>query len=668
MSSPSSVEAILGTLLEDELPLLPGFQHNESQCGYGGAIAQVLDHPKGTTGLIEGDTGIGKTFAYLLGLSLWVRRGKQRQAVVSTYSKQLQMQLLDPKNIALLNTVLEKAGQPPIRPVLRVGRNNYICPRRLAMKLGAESLDAVTPSALPQEQRRLVKLAKNGGGCLLDYPGNLPEGFEGSDIGLRNGDEDTEDYRQARAEADAAELVVINHALLVHHLRMKSVAGGQVKDHVLLLDEAEHFPEVAEEVLSVGFSFNAFYALINLLKFEGLAGFWRERIAVFRNVELAGETMNVDTLPPGALQTITELLDSVGRVRRSKARIKRDFGEDYLEDLNLYSEAATHLLKYMASKNLVAGYSPIRGYLTIREPRLDAGRIIKVGLEERRTILTSATLSDLNHLQPNFTVISRLTGLQNPDVVGSYSPIKYGEMHFRMPLSNAPCNPMREQNDNFSLSTEYADWIMADIADNPVENGCRRLLLCRSYQDVSVLESSAEKAGITESLFFHKRGDRLSGVVDDLINSQEGGTLISPGGWEGLSPPRLNNQPFWSEIGIVRLPFTPPDLLRKSALDSYLEGRLREGETRSIEQMSKGITYTEDRNRMLHKLRQGMGRLIRHRNDRGQVVIYDPRFPMPGDDRRPMLLRAIPFRFRHNYQVAATSVSHDKQPSILSML
>jgi len=668
MSKQPSLGPCLADLLENELPLLPGFKHNESQCSYGAAIARVLRHSKGATGLIEGDTGIGKTFAYLLALSLWVRQGKRRQAVVSTYSRQLQMQLLDSKNLVLLNTLLERAGQPPIRLVLRVGRNNYICPRRLAIKLGADNLDAIKPSSLPLELRRLVTLAKNGGGCLLNYPGNLPEGFEETDIGLRSGDEDTEDYRLARAEADAAELVVINHALLVHNLRMKSVVPGQVKDHVLVLDEAEHFPDVAEEVLSVGFSFNAFYSLIGFLEFEGLTEFWRERMSAFRAVKLAGETTSFDSLPASALQMVTELLDSVRRVRRSKARILRDYGDDYLEELNNYCDAASHLLKYIGSKKIVAAYSPIKGYLAIREPRLEAGRIIKVGHESRRTILTSATLSDLNHLRPNFTAISRLTGLLSPEVVGSYSPIKYGEMHFRIPSSLAPCRPLRESGHNFSLSTQYADWVMADIAENPIGNGHRRLLLCRSYQDLSVLEDSAKKAGVTEPLFFHKREDRLSSVVDDLINCEAGGTLITPAGWEGLSPSRLNNKPFWSEVGIVRLPFSPPDLLRQSALDSYLEGRLREGETRSTEQMSKGITYTEDRNRMLHKLRQGMGRLIRHRNDRGRVVIYDPRFPKPGDDRRPMLMRAIPFRFRHNYQAALEHISDDGQPGILSML
>lgn len=652
----TSLNETLAEMLAEDLPAKKGYMYNAAQCDYAQAVLSVLQAEKGATGFIEGDTGIGKSFGYLLALVLWMRQKKKRTVYISTHSRQLQSQLLDVKNIGILNGLLEERGMLSVLPVMRVGRSNYISPQRLADALEVPSLDDLKVSTLPVELQRLVKLATTGSGCLIDYPGVLPEGFDQESIGLVSHEPDTQQYGQMLDRADNAEIVVVNHALLVNLLRHDAMDSP---DLAVLIDEAEHFPDVAQSVMSVGFSFSRFYQILQRYQVSSLGSYWNDNYAAFCNRDKAGE---VGSFLPDTLEIYDEvraLLDSADRIKRSKSRIIKQHGDAAWSEIEDLVAAAGHIGRNIDSDRLAFSYSPVRGMLTVREPRIDAGRIIHKGLKDRRTIFTSATLSDLDHINPSFQHIQRLLGIYNPSLTSAFSPERYGAMSFRFPEeTNATNVPIEQEGEEFRLSGEYASHVFRDMGQNPLPHGARRLLLCRSYRDVEVLQKIQEREGYCAPIFYHDSGTRLRDVVDRLIANEEGGTLVTPAGWEGLSPNRINNKPFWHEVGILRLPFSPPDMLREHALATHLSRSNKELDAKTLASMSTGVAWAEDRNRMLHRLRQGFGRLIRHQNDKGTIVIYDPRFPRPWETGRQYLVRAIPFRFRHEYRM----VKRTRQP------
>jgi len=645
----TTLSETLAEVLAGDLPAKKGFMYNAAQCDYAQAVLSVLQSEKGSTGFIEGDTGIGKSFGYLLALVLWMRQKKKSAVYISTHSRQLQSQLLDVKNIAILNELLEARGMLPVLPVMRVGRSNYISPQRLADVLDVPSLDDLKVSTLPIELQRLVKLATTGSGSLLDYPGVLPEGFDQESIGLVPHEPDTQQYAQMLERADHAEIVVVNHALLVNLLRNGVMDSPGL---ALLIDEAEHFPDVAQSVMSVGFSFSRFYQILKRYQVSGLGSYWNDNFSTFCNRDQAGEvgSFQADTLE--IYDEVRSLLESVDRIKRSKSRIIKQYGDGAWSEIEELVTASGHIGRNIDSERLAFSYSPVRGMLTVREPRIDAGRIIHKGLKERRTIFTSATLSDLDHINPSFQHIQRLLGIYDPTLTAAFSPERYGAMTFRFPEETSVTGaPIEKEGEAFRLSDEYASHVLNDMNQNPLPYGARRLLLCRSYRDVEILKRIQESESYPGPIYYHDSGTRLRDVVDRLVANEEGGTLVTPAGWEGLSPSRINNKPFWHEVGVLRLPFSPPDMLREHALATHLSRTNSDLDDKALASMSTGVAWAEDRNKMLHQLRQGFGRLIRHQNDKGTIVIYDPRFPRPWETGRQYLVRAIPFRFRHEYRM-----------------
>jgi|SRR5690554_1380718 len=120
--------------LTNVLPQRSGFQHNPVQVLYAQALLDGVK-AQGQVHFVEGDAGIGKSLAYQLVLADWVAKGKRmggkqaaRRAVISTHSRALQRQLLQPDNLAIVHDYLTRAELPALSFQLRMGRENYLSP------------------------------------------------------------------------------------------------------------------------------------------------------------------------------------------------------------------------------------------------------------------------------------------------------------------------------------------------------------------------------------------------------------------------------------------------------------------------------------------------------------------------------------------------------------
>ena len=219
----------------------PGFELRPGQIRMSLAIADAIES-RGHL-IMEAPTGTGKTFAYLVPA---IESG--RKTVISTGTKNLQEQLFF-KDIPRLEEALGR----PIRAAYMKGRDNYLCIKRFREFESDPLFDEIDEV---QFQRTLVgwsrQTATGDRGELKD----LPESLRVWDrinaradvcLGQKCPDFDSCFLTRMRRTAAEAQVVVVNHHLLMADLLLKEHAFGQViPDYsVLIVDEAHALEDVA---------------------------------------------------------------------------------------------------------------------------------------------------------------------------------------------------------------------------------------------------------------------------------------------------------------------------------------------------------------------------------------------------------------------------------------
>ncbi|MFT6142179.1 MAG: ATP-dependent DNA helicase DinG [Myxococcota bacterium] len=219
---------------------VPGFETRDAQLHMAIAVAHSLSENEPYA--VEAGTGTGKSLAYLIPSALWALRNDSK-VVISTYTKALQSQLLV-KDLPLL-----QRADIPAQAALLMGRNNYVCKRRL--RIAASEADAADKAMYDDV------LAWDGStedGTRLDLTIDVPypvwERIESdSDLTLRLKCPHYAvcHYYMARRRAAAAHLVVVNHALLIADRANRDSGGPGVlpKYRRLILDEAHHLENAA---------------------------------------------------------------------------------------------------------------------------------------------------------------------------------------------------------------------------------------------------------------------------------------------------------------------------------------------------------------------------------------------------------------------------------------
>ncbi|MDR5899476.1 helicase C-terminal domain-containing protein [Halomonas vilamensis] len=644
--------------LSEILPKRPGFQRNPVQIAYAEALVDGLKE-QGKLHFVEGDTGIGKSLAYQLVLADWVAKGKHmggkqaaRRALISTHSRALQRQLLQPDNLAIVRDYLHHAQLPLLSFALRMGRENYLNPERLALNLGVVSLEsAAEDSHLPAAHRRLARWALKSDGCLLDLdPAWLPEGWQLRDIALRPTDPLPESLETQHQAAQQSDILVINHALLAVDLVTQGKITQAEAPYALLLDEAEHYPEIAEELLSERISLQSATHLLKQLKQHRVVKQWQSLLDNMTERERAGSAHSLTPYQSEAMQAaVTALLKLRPRESSHDPALWREW-----QHLRQGAEKIAARLRE-ASRYLVLDYSPVLGLPGIVAHAPSAASSLKAGAKERVTFMTSATLSDLDHAPgeiPNFRYMrSRLqlpvthkrSGLQR-----SFQAQRFGTLRFRLPRALPhPLSP--QENGDYRLANHFCQQALPYITD---QLG-RTLVLCASYADVAALEAAWPLEQV-HRLVAHHPGMGLSEVVAKL---EKDAILLTPAGWEGLSPSREDNQAYWQHLVVVRNPRPMLSQVEQHLVEQLLHRR--DVPEEDAKRIANGMLQRKNTVRTLHKLRQGLGRAIRHPDDDVLVTLLEPRIPRPsgyppreGVYVRQTLLGAIPARFMRAYQSA----------------
>jgi Rad3-related DNA helicase/DNA polymerase III epsilon subunit-like protein len=233
---------------------LPGFRRRPGQALLAAAADDVFRH--GGVGLFEAGTGMGKSLAYLLPAA-FASAAAGRRVVVSTKTKALQRQLA-----AHELPIVAEALPPGWRWALLMGRENYICRRRLDEAVAAEG------EALPDRERSLalaylVGRARRGEVDLSAMPyrasrelaalAELARELRSSRatcLGRHCPSRRGCHWRLARSRAEAAHLVCVNHALLLTGPETLPPFEDVVIDeaHLLYHEATEAFSEEIDAV------------------------------------------------------------------------------------------------------------------------------------------------------------------------------------------------------------------------------------------------------------------------------------------------------------------------------------------------------------------------------------------------------------------------------------
>jgi len=590
---------------------IPDFVVRPSQMEMAALIEEVINGPG--HGIIEAGTGTGKTFAYLLPA---IASGKR--IIISTGTKNLQDQLFY-QDIPLVNR------KPGIKTALLKGRANYLCPHRLHKNLtsinrhvGSAVLDELVRVSDWSQQTRtgdLTELLDAGGaGKVVSLVTSTTDNCLGSEC---NFFDECPVYR-ARAQANSADLVVVNHHILFADAAMKedSLSPLLRSAELIIVDEAHQVPDVARTFFGERISTWQLLELVrDVLAEQGLFGnddpelIRRARLAEASVKDLVG-TFDVPEL------TLDQLL------HKSSVR-------DALEDVDVTLANLIRHLQHTSVRS--AGFSNC--YL--RAMRLaDLFTLLTEGRDGDdgyahwidRQVFDGGRSGFMIHLSP-INIAQHLAPLiedANRSWLFVSATLSVAESfdHFRASLGIG--NVVEKKFESpFDFLQQVQVYVPEHLADPGNDSHTQGLL-------AATLPLIRASSGRTFFLFTSHRALRLAAELlqqeADIVFLQQGAMPKKLLLQKFREIPRcvlLATQSFWEGVDVKgadlrclvidKLPFSSPD-------NPMVQAQLRAIES-SGENGFRKYTLPE----AAISLKQGFGRLIRQESDRGLFVLGDTR-------------------------------------------
>lgn len=586
---------------------LEGFRPRAGQRRMAEAVADAIE-ARGIL-LVEAGTGTGKTYAYLAPV---LEAGLK--VVVSTGTKTLQDQLFR-RDLPALSGALGR----PAQVALLKGRANYLCRHRLALALEEG------PGVI-REVARLAKIQAwsqvTTRGEIAEVPG-IPEdapvwGRVTSNADNCLGQDCTEFQRchvvKARREAMKAEVVVVNHHLLLADLALKEEGFGELLPgaDAVVVDEAHQLPEIAARFFGVSVGTRQALGLVADARAEALkAGAWQpaleaavdrlERAARATAAHLAdgGARWSWPDLPPGTDTVLADFeaaADGLGAAGEA------------LGGASTGLDAVTRRARLMAARlGTVREGGPGhelrwaetgRRSASVHAAPVDAGRALAAQIAGQGCgwVFTSATLA----VGQDFSAFMDRLGLEVAETLCLESPFDF-QQRTRLYVPEGLPQP---------ADPDYTRRVVETALPLLEASGGRAFLLFTSHRALQaaarLLRPRAAALGFPVLVQGDEPRARLLASFRALGNAVLLGTQSF---WEGVDV----KGPALSVVLIDKLPFAAPDdPLLKARLDAAREdGR----EPFRDVQLPQAVL----------SLKQGIGRLIRDTDDAGLAAVCDPR-------------------------------------------
>jgi len=564
--------------------------------------------------IAEAGTGTGKTFAYLV--PALKSNGK---VIVSTGTKTLQDQLFN-KDLPMVREVLKA----PVRIALLKGRANYVCPYHLERSLADGRFLTREDAADARRIAVFAKTTQSGDKAeCIEVNENSPVWQHATSTRDNCLGQECPDYKdcfvmQARKEAMAADLVVVNHHLFFADVMLRDEGMAELLPacNTVIFDEAHQLPEVATLFFGDSVSTAQVLDLARDARAEGLTH--------------ARDCLDLPVFAKALEKAAKDLRLAVGidsgRFSAGQLLEKADF-QPALQGLLAETEKFAALLETQAERadglekcwqragelvqRLSAWLNPSdAGYvywaeafsqsLQLNATPLDVANIFRkqMGGHPRAWIFTSATLA----VQGKFHHYCAELGLGDPESGCWQSPFDYGEQAvLYVPLGMPDPNAF-----HYTESVVDAAWPAVRAARGGAFFLCTSLRAMRRTHEL--LKAKLENEGLDMPLLVQGEGSK-----NDLLQRfrYHGNAILvgSQSFWEGVD---VRGEAL-SLVVIDKIPFAPPD-------DPVLSARIEE-----MKKQGRNAFMEYQLPRAVINVKQGAGRLIRDESDKGVLMICDPR-------------------------------------------
>ena len=607
---------------------LPGFEPRSGQQQMAEAVAETLaacsEEGEGEASvlLVEAETGIGKTLAYLVPALLSGQR-----VVISTATINLQDQILK-KEIPLLERVLGEA----IPALCMKGRQNYLCHYRWYQHRAnpqssllvnreedeieqwlakTESGDRAELSWLPDRSPLWPKISARSNQCL---GGDCPE----SAVCFIN---------RLRRQAGAARLLIVNHHLFFSDLALRQAGFGEVlpRYQAVIFDEAHHLENVASNFFGIHFSH---YQLLDLLgdverqatadlspedtdRFLGFSGGLKKRLEYF--VALFPARKGRYPLAPLMEKDGHNIQEAVDNLAQALEQLQQRCAERgaAAEVWNMFAKRAAELetnLLHIAGREQLQGGAHVHWYERRERTVGLSATPVKVADELEKTlyssvescIMTSATLTTGG----KFTYMRERLGIaENSKTLCLHSPFDYkGRTLLYVP----------EQGFPEAAAPGYSEVLNRRLFDLLTISRGRALVLFTSFR---AMDLAAEY--LTDRLNYPvlvQGSASRQALLESFRDMTDSVLLAVASFWEGVDVPGDS----LSCVLIDKLPFEVPS-------DPVIQARMK-----TIEEDGGKPFFQFQVPRAILTLRQGVGRLMRSSSDRGLIGIMDIRLYSKG--------------------------------------
>ncbi len=543
---------------------------------------------------IEAAAGVGKTYAYLAPLFM---QSKHR-AVISTASKLLQEQLLIRDAPTLMNALGVSKNVVTLK-----GRKNYFCPYVAEMHLTG----ALRSSKKTQKwiQSLLLRWRSSGSGeltrlCFKNFNEQLLPLVTAS-AGECLDQKCLHYYRcpfyQARNKAVDADILIINHHLLICELQAQQKAGEPLLsgDDVLVVDEAHRLVDQAEMELSE--SWHSAQCARWLGQFEFIA---KEALAdqpeIPRYYQKARQLLNALAVVEGDDLLLGLKALFVQLMKLEKALLIVEQRDLRLKPMRRRLQRQNVMLRRWIScradpEQEHYAYSEVAGSV-IRLQTLPLNTLEQINdyLDKVHCVLyTSATLDEV--------CSASTTDNEQQDFHRIEGPFDYRRqaMLYRPGITLNPDD------------AGYCQHLIEQLRDLLADNDMKFLFLVTSHAALDVYYQLL--TATVKTKVFRPGSENKSYILKQFKTALSGVLLATASFWEGLDLADYD----LNGVVVDRLPFDPPMQANILAREKVYKA------------LGKNLFTDYQLPAAILRLRQACGRLIRKESDRGVLVIADPR-------------------------------------------